>query len=136
MVKSLATNEKDRAYLLDSKEGGGSVILDPRAEIIAGPMEGDQEGIIYADADLRETVRGRFIHDFGGHYNRTDVFRLLWNDTNPSLVSNARSLAAIEEAKDLWTLDADQSGMRANTRPSKVGSGPNIKSEVPCEEED
>jgi aliphatic nitrilase len=57
MVKALATNEEVRAYLLDPKEGGGSVILDPRAEIIAGPMEGDQEGIICADADLRETER-------------------------------------------------------------------------------
>jgi hypothetical protein len=133
MVKSLATNEKDRAYLLDPKEAGGSVILNPGAEIIAGPMGGDQEGIIYADADLRETIRGRLIHDFGGHYNRTDVFRLLWNDSNPSLVSSARNRTAIEEAKDLWTLDADQSAKRANTRPSKVASGPNIKSE-PCEE--
>ena len=135
MVKTLATNEKDRAYLLDPKEGGGSVILDPRAEIIAGPLGGEQEGIIYADADLRETIRGRFIHDFGGHYNRADVFRLLWNDSNPSLVSNIRSRAAIEEAKDVWTLDADQSAMQANTRSSKVGTGSNTKPEGPCEED-
>jgi nitrilase len=135
MVKALATNEEVRAYLLDPKEGGGSVILDPRAEIIAGPMEGDQEGIICADADLKETVRGRLIHDFGGHYNRTDVFRLLWNDCNPSLVTNTRSRAAIEEAKDLWTLDADESPMLPNTRVKKVGSGPSSKSEFLCEED-
>jgi len=133
MVKSLATNEKERVFLLDPKEAGGSVILNPGAEIIAGPMGGDQEGIIYADADLKQTIRGHFIHDFGGHYNRTDVFRLLWNDSNPSLVSSARNRTAIDEAKDLWTLDADQCAMRGNTRPSKVASGSSIKSEA-CEE--
>lgn len=109
MVDILATNKKDRAYLSDPKEGGGTVILDPRADIIAGPMEGDQEGIIYAEADLKETIRGRFIHDFGGHYNRTDVFRLLWNDTNPKLVSFASSEAKIEKAKDFWNFATDVS---------------------------
>ncbi|MBW1799105.1 MAG: carbon-nitrogen hydrolase family protein [Deltaproteobacteria bacterium] len=107
MVETLACNDKDRDYLLDPKEGGGSVILDPRADIIAGPLEGDHEGIIYAEADLKETVRGRFIHDFGGHYNRTDVFRLLWNDASPSLVSNATSGGVSGEAQDFWTLDGD-----------------------------
>ena len=101
MVDLLATNDKDRDYLLDPKEGGGTVILDPKANIIAGPMEGDKEGIIYADADLKETIRGRFIHDFGGHYNRTDVFRLSWNDTNPSLVMRAKTDRKGED-RDFW----------------------------------
>jgi len=131
MVEALATNEKDRSYLLDPKEGGGSVILNPRADIIAGPMEGDKEGIIYADADLGESVRGRFIHDFGGHYNRTDVFRLLWNDTSPSLVSNVRNRAAIEEAKDFWTLDADESSIPQKAALTGVSSGLSPKSEMP-----
>ncbi len=130
MVKALATNEKDRSYLLDPKEGGGSVILDPRAEIIAGPMGGDQEGILYADANLKESVRGRFIHDFGGHYNRTDVFRLLWNDTTPSLVSNVRNRASIEEAEDLWNLDADESVIPPKGGPGSGSCGPGATPEV------
>jgi nitrilase len=134
MVEVLATNDKDRTYLLDPKEGGGSVILDPRADIIAGPMQGDREGIIYADADLRETVRGRFIHDFGGHYNRTDVFRLLWNDANPALVSKAKSATAAKEAKDVWISNVDDSSNQPNT--GAKGSGDDIKSGVPCEEEE
>jgi aliphatic nitrilase len=132
MVDILATNKKDRAYLSDPKEGGGTVILDPRGDILAGPMEGDQEGIIYAQADLKETIRGRFIHDFGGHYNRTDVFRLLWNDTNPKLVCSASNDAKIEEAKDCWSFaddassclsTADTSGIipDLNAKPKKTG---------------
>ncbi len=103
MADMLATDEATRAYLLDPREGGGTVILDPKADVIAGPMPGDQEGIIYADADLTEAVRGRFIHDFGGHYNRTDVFRLLWNDADPSLVSRLGEPAPVERARDVWT---------------------------------
>ena len=123
MVETLAANDKDRAYLLDPGEAGGSVIIDPRADIIAGPLEGSQEGIIYADADLKETVRGRFIHDFGGHYNRTDVFRLLWNDTNPSLVSSAGNGLGLQEAEDVWTFDADDSSGLPNNHLREVDPG-------------
>jgi aliphatic nitrilase len=127
MVEILATNDKDRTYLLDPKEGGGTVILDPRAEIIAGPMAGDQEGILYAEADLKETVRGRFIHDFGGHYNRTDVFRLLWNNTNPTLVFNVGSKAVVEEAQDVWTLNGDMASCQP-TSPDELDSNITVKS--------
>jgi len=39
-------------------------------------MPGDHEGVLYAEADLRLAFRGRFIHDFAGHYNRSDIYRL------------------------------------------------------------
>ena len=54
---------------------GGSTIISPGGKIIAGPM-GPEEGILYADIDLEEGMRGKLVHDFAGHYNRADVFRL------------------------------------------------------------
>ncbi|MGD9765610.1 MAG: carbon-nitrogen hydrolase family protein [Candidatus Binatia bacterium] len=84
----LATTEQDRAFMSDPKQTGGTTIIDPMANVIAGPMPGSEEGIAYADADLEHTVRMRMIHDFGGHYNRPDVFRLLVNSANPGLIGN------------------------------------------------
>jgi nitrilase len=58
---------------------GGSAIISPLGEILAGPLYG-QEGILYADLDLGEVARGKFDFDVAGHYARPDVFRLIVNE--------------------------------------------------------
>ncbi|MBI4321517.1 MAG: carbon-nitrogen hydrolase family protein [Chloroflexi bacterium] len=55
-------------------DGGHATIVNPRGQIIAGPISG--EGIVYADLDLEEIVAGKFLHDVIGHYNRFDIFHL------------------------------------------------------------
>jgi nitrilase len=54
---------------------GGSAIISPLGEVIAGPLY-DQAGILTADLDLGQTVEGKFDFDVAGHYARPDVFRL------------------------------------------------------------
>jgi nitrilase len=58
---------------------GGSAIISPLGEVIAGPLY-DQEGILYAELDLDEIVRARLDFDVVGHYARPDVFQLLVNE--------------------------------------------------------
>lgn len=58
---------------------GGSAIVSPLGEVLAGPLY-DQEGILYADLDLREVARGKFDFDVVGHYARPDVFQLHVNE--------------------------------------------------------
>jgi nitrilase len=57
---------------------GGSTIVSPHGEVLAGPLY-DREGILVAELDLGETVRGRFDFDVAGHYARPDVFDLKIN---------------------------------------------------------
>lgn len=54
---------------------GGSVIVDPFGEILAGPLR-DEEGLLVAELDLDEITRGRFDFDAAGHYSRPDIFTL------------------------------------------------------------
>jgi predicted amidohydrolase len=54
---------------------GGSVIVDPLGEVLAGPLT-DGEGILVADLDRGQIVRGKFDFDAVGHYARPDVFSL------------------------------------------------------------
>jgi nitrilase len=54
---------------------GGSVIVSPLGELLAGPLY-DREGILYAELDIGEIVRARFDFDVVGHYARPDVFQL------------------------------------------------------------
>lgn len=55
---------------------GGSAIVSPLGEVIAGPLY-DQEGMLTADLDLSEIVRGKLDFDVVGHYARPDVLRLV-----------------------------------------------------------
>lgn len=65
---------------------GGSCIVDPLGQIIAGPdFEG--ETILCAELDMGEIARGKFDFDVVGHYARPDVFRLHVNE-QPQPVSN------------------------------------------------
>lgn len=58
---------------------GGSVIVSPLGEILAGPLY-DEEGLISAEIDLNDIVRGRYDLDVTGHYARPDIFRLQVNE--------------------------------------------------------
>jgi len=58
---------------------GGSIIISPMGEILAGPhYEG--EAILTAEIDLGDLVRGKFDFDVAGHYARPDVFRLVFDE--------------------------------------------------------
>lgn len=54
---------------------GGSCIVSPLGEVIAGPLQGE-EGLVTAEVDLDDIIRARFDLDGVGHYARPDVFRL------------------------------------------------------------
>jgi len=58
---------------------GGSAIISPLGEVLAGPLY-DQEGMLLADLDLTDIVRGKFDFDAVGHYARPDVFQLIVNE--------------------------------------------------------
>lgn len=64
---------------------GGSCIVDPFGDIIAGPdFEG--ETILTAEIDRDAIVRGKFDLDAVGHYARPDVFRLMVDERAKSAV--------------------------------------------------
>lgn len=54
---------------------GGSCIIDPFGEALAGPVYGES-AILTAQVDLEQIVRGKYDLDVVGHYARPDVFTL------------------------------------------------------------
>ncbi len=52
---------------------GGSAIVSPQGEFIAGPLW-DEEGVLIADLDLDEVLKSKLDFDVIGHYNRPDLF--------------------------------------------------------------
>ncbi|KAI5864069.1 carbon-nitrogen hydrolase [Durotheca rogersii] len=55
---------------------GGSCIVSPAGDVLAGPQWEDDEGIVYADVDFEDCVRGRLDLDAAGSYSRNDSFKL------------------------------------------------------------
>ncbi len=64
---------------------GGSVIIGPLGDILAGPLT-KGEGILIADLDRDDVVRGKFDFDVVGHYARPDVFSLTVDESPRSPV--------------------------------------------------
>ncbi len=66
-----------RSVFGDAPDGvitpGGSCIVDPFGEVLAGPCYGS-EAILTAEIDLADTIRGKFDLDVAGHYSRSDLF--------------------------------------------------------------
>jgi aliphatic nitrilase len=101
MIQMLKTGPDGEKFLRDPNCCGGSLIVDPFARVIAGPM-GAEEGILYADCDLDAGIQMKLRHDFAGHYNRPDIFQLHINRAAPQIYRVHNDPAAlsgpIEEA--------------------------------------
>ena len=54
---------------------GNSLIADPNGKVLAGPLD-KEEGILYADIDLKMLRGTRWNLDVAGHYARPDAFHL------------------------------------------------------------
>lgn len=84
---------------------GGSVIVSPLGEILAGPVYG-REAVLTADIDLNDCIRGKYDLDVSGHYARPDVFRLTVNETPRTPVQPVTERTETEPADDSISADA------------------------------
>jgi aliphatic nitrilase len=79
--------------ILEQSPGGISVVLGPTGTPLAEAL-GRDEGILYAEIDLAQSVEPKQFHDVVGSYNRFDIFTL-------SVDRSARRPATfIDEARD------------------------------------
>lgn len=60
------------------KMHGGSAIISPMGEYLAGPVF-NEETIVYAEVDYRQSSLAKWFLDGAGHYARPDVFQLKWD---------------------------------------------------------
>lgn len=110
MREILPYRDEDRVFLADLENGGGSSIIGANSMILAGPMSGAEEGILTADINLEDCVKAKAIHDYTGHYNRADIFRLTVNAAVPSIYET------IEEIPSSVTPLAEQRNAKEDYR--------------------
>ena len=102
MIEMLNAGPEAERFLRDPNCCGGTLIVDPLARIIAGPM-GPEEGILYADCNLDLGIQMKLRHDFAGPYNRPDIFQMHINRAAPQLyrVHNDPAALAAPSAGEL-----------------------------------
>jgi len=107
---AIAGDVEDAEFLSRPEISGGSVIVGPDTRILAGPVPGDREEIIYADMDFDVGIRMKLRHDFAGHYNRGDVFRLLVNRSATRLIETFAAAPQGLSPVDVEVLDLPELG--------------------------
>jgi aliphatic nitrilase len=71
-------NTDEEKQGLKEGSGGGSSIIGPGGNYLAGPMP-DGEGVLTAEISLEDTLPGKQMHNVVGHYTRWDIFSLKFN---------------------------------------------------------
>jgi nitrilase len=89
-IAKLQVGPEGEAFLRNPDYCGGSVIVGPNQQVLAGPM-GAEEGILYADCNLEMAIAAKLRHDFAGHSGRPDIFRLWVNTGRPALYNTCDS---------------------------------------------
>ncbi|MBI4908940.1 MAG: nitrilase [Acidobacteria bacterium] len=69
---------------------GGSVIVNPQGQLLAGPAYGE-ETVLTAELDLNEIAEGKYDLDATGHYSRPDIFQLKVNESPARPVESSES---------------------------------------------
>jgi len=99
---------------------GGSVIVSPKGEIVAGPAFG-VETILYAEADMAETLYTKRMYDAVGHYGRGDLFGLTLRGVEiPLQVGDSSPLTQLSD--QVWRVPHLR-GNAATTLPADEGEG-------------
>lgn len=95
MRERLPASSEDSEFLARPGVCGGSVIVDPHGNVVAGPA-GDEETLLVADLDLGEVISAKLVHDYAGHYNRPEVFRLLLFTDRPALFEEVQRRRTVQ----------------------------------------
>jgi nitrilase len=67
VVEETSETKRDPAEFVSR---GGSCVVSPLGEVIAGPLWDDENGLLTVDVDFEDCLRGRLDLDVGGSYSR------------------------------------------------------------------
>jgi nitrilase len=81
---------------------GGSCIVDPFGNFLAGPNT-ESEEILIAEVDPAQIVRGKYDLDVVGHYARPDIFQLHVDERpkRPVTITTSESISSEQPLADL-----------------------------------
>jgi nitrilase len=67
VIEEISEGGNDRSEFVSR---GGSCIVSPLGEVLAGPLWDDEDGLLTVEVDFEDCLRGRLDLDVGGSYSR------------------------------------------------------------------
>jgi nitrilase len=77
---------------------GDSAIVGPDGEFLAGPAH-EEQTILYAEIDMPQLERSKWMLDVAGHYARPDVFQLTVNRIANPMINVSAAAGALDGAE-------------------------------------
>ena len=90
-----------------SPYNGHARIFRPDGSLVVKPDK-DFDGLLFVDIDLNETHLSKALADFGGHYMRPDLIRLLLDTQRKELVTEVNSTGGIASYSTYHRLGLDK----------------------------
>lgn len=75
IMAAMSVGRPENRALLERRDSAFSGVIDPHGNLVGDPLI-DDEGIVYAEIDLRQCIGPKQMHDIIGAYNRFDIFDL------------------------------------------------------------
>ena len=110
---------REVATMPDPMTRGGSAIVGPLGEYLAGPLW-DERGILYAEIDPGAVAEARFDFDACGHYSRPDLLQLHHHAPRP--VPSGPALTASETWREVLD-SADRAAELGSAPAAQLGPG-------------
>src|ERR1700722_6625854 len=107
----LTARDKSIAEVIDGTQRAASFFVDPTGEVFGDTLQ-DQEGIAYAECDLRRCIEPKQFHDVVGYYNRFDDFDLKGNRKRLTPATFVDTLVSPEAAPPEWTELGEAASLR------------------------
>jgi len=110
--------------MLSGSPAAFSGIDGPDGRLMTEPLI-DDEGIVYAELDLKRCIEPKQYHDIIGHYNRFDIFGLSVNRTPQSAVRLYGDAAEVDTGGETPNPRSENLsfGAHANVAEQKVHGG-------------
>lgn len=110
---------REVATMPDPMTRGGSAIIGPLGEYLAGPLW-DERGILYAEIDPGAVAEARFDFDACGHYSRPDLLQL--QSRAPRLAPERAPIMASVAWREALAMTEREIGP-GEAQPSQLGPG-------------
>ena len=110
----------DTPEKMQMAEAGGAwaEIIAPDGQTIGTPITENNEGIIYADIDLGDSIYMKNACDTVGHYTRPDLLQLLFNRETPTPVIEVTSERVVLTSKQLTHLLSNYESLKKQIEKS------------------
>ncbi len=108
-IAEILGDTEEKRKMVSKGSIGLTAIYGPNGKRLAGPLDPNEEGMVFAEIDIEKIIEEKLQHDIVGHYNRFDVV---------SLNLNRRHL------RPIWDVESSEQRKVSEMKEEEIQSSP------------